>query len=107
MTPTLQTSGLGKRYGGEWALCDCTATIPTGRVAALVGPNGAGKTTLLHLAVGLSSPTSGSIEVFGLSPQQHAARVLPLVGFVAQERPLYRGFTVEEMLTVGRKLNPR
>ena len=107
MTPALQTIGLGKRYGGEWALHDCTATIPADRVAALVGPNGAGKTTLLHLAVGLSSPTCGSVEVFGLSPQQYAARVLPLIGFLAQDRPLYRGFTVEEMLTVGRKLNPR
>lgn len=107
MTSALCTDNLGKRYGAQWALRDCTLTIPTGRVAALVGPNGAGKTTLLQLAVGLSRPTAGSVEVFGLSPQAEAVRVLPLVGFLAQERPLYRGFTVREMLTVGRKLNPR
>src|SRR5437016_722517 len=48
----LRTEGLGKRYGGTWALHDCTLEVPSGSVTALVGPNGAGKTTLLHLAIG-------------------------------------------------------
>jgi ABC-2 type transport system ATP-binding protein len=48
----IETNGLGKRYGGTWALRECTLAIPAGHVAALVGPNGAGKTTLLNLAVG-------------------------------------------------------
>jgi len=105
MTAALQATALGKRYGRQWALRGCTLTVPAGRVAALVGPNGAGKTTLLQLAVGLTAPTAGTIDVFGLSPRAHAKEVLPRVGFVAQEQPLYRGFTVAEMLTVGRKLN--
>jgi ABC-2 type transport system ATP-binding protein len=107
MNPALETNRLGKRYGTEWALRDCTLSIPAGRVAALVGPNGAGKTTLLHMAVGLNYPSSGSVRVFGICPQEDSAAVLPRVGFLAQERPLFRGFTVEEMLTAGRKLNPR
>ena len=49
----LHADGLGKRYGSNWALRDCTLEIPAGSVTALVGPNGAGKTTLLQLAVGL------------------------------------------------------
>lgn len=105
--PALQTRSLGKRYGNQWALRDCTLTVPTGRIAALVGPNGAGKTTLLHLAAGLNRPSSGSVRVFGLCPQAEAAEVLPRIGFLAQERPLFRGFTVAEMLTAGRRLNPR
>jgi ABC-type multidrug transport system ATPase subunit len=99
----LEASGLGRRYGRTWALRDCSFQLPAGRVAALVGPNGAGKTTLLHLAVGLLAPTAGSVEVFGKPPQQ--AR--PRTGFVAQDHPLYRGFTVRETLTMGRKLNLR
>jgi ABC-2 type transport system ATP-binding protein len=107
MNPALQATDLSKRYGGHWALRECTLQLPAGRVAALVGPNGAGKTTLLHLSVGLNYPTTGSVSVFGCSPWGQASRILPRIGFVAQDRPLYKGFSVEEMLTVGRKLNPR
>jgi energy-coupling factor transporter ATP-binding protein EcfA2 len=46
----VEASGLGKRYGGMWALRECTLAVPAGHVAAPVGPNGAGKTTLLNLA---------------------------------------------------------
>jgi ABC-2 type transport system ATP-binding protein len=102
----LRADGLGKRYGSKWALQDCTLEIPSGSVTALVGPNGAGKTTLLQLAVGLSRPSTGTVEVLGHSPQHDARDVLPRVGFVAQEHPLHRGFTVAETLKLGRRLNP-
>jgi ABC-2 type transport system ATP-binding protein len=104
--PALEAIGLGKRYGANWALRDCTLDIPAGSVTALVGPNGAGKTTLLHLAVGLSDPTAGEIRVLGLSPRTDALTLLPKLGFVAQDHPLCRGLTVAEMLRVGQHLNP-
>jgi ABC-2 type transport system ATP-binding protein len=106
-SPAIDTRGLGKRFGSRWALRDCTLAIPRGRVTALVGPNGAGKTTLLHLAVGLTEPSSGTLSVLGRSPRDDAAHVLPRVGFVAQDHPLYRGFTLAELLRVGAKLNAR
>jgi ABC-2 type transport system ATP-binding protein len=102
----LSCAGLGKRYGSRWALRDCSLAIPSGTVTALVGPNGAGKTTLLQLAVGLTRPTSGDVRVFGLSPRRDAAAILPRLGFVAQDHPLHKGFTVAETLKLGRKLNP-
>ena len=105
-TPALETTGLSKRYGRTWALRDCTLRLPRGRVAALVGPNGAGKTTLLHLIVGLLEPTEGEVSVMGHVPGAEPGTVLPLVGFVAQDHPLYRGFTVADMLTWGHKMNP-
>jgi ABC-2 type transport system ATP-binding protein len=98
---------LGKQYGSQWALRDCTFRLPSGRVAALVGPNGAGKSTLLQIASGLNYPTTGDVRVFGQSPQKQADTVLPRIGFLSQDRPLYRGFTVAEILKVGKKLNPR
>ena len=64
----VEASGLGKRYGGTWALRECSLAIPAGHVAALVGPNGAGKTTLLNLAVGLAAPTAGIVTVLGGRP---------------------------------------
>lgn len=105
MIQALETEHLGKRYGHTWALRDCTLRIPIGCVTGLVGPNGAGKTTLLHLAIGLLMPTNGMVKVLGYHPGKEAKHVLSKVGFVAQEHPLYKTFRVEEMLTVGRKLN--
>ena len=105
--PVVETEALGKRYGSLWALRDCSLTIPAGSVAALVGPNGAGKTTLLHTLIGLTEPSTGEAHVLGWSARAHPHLVLPRVGFVAQEHPLYRSFTVAEMLVLGRKLNPR
>ena len=102
----IEAAGLGKRYGAKWALRDCTLEVPAGSVTALVGPNGAGKTTLLQLAVGLSVPSAGEVRVLGHSPREDSAALLPQLGFVAQEHPLYRGLTVAETLKVGRKLNP-
>ncbi len=104
--PAIETIGLGKRYGAKWALRDCTLQVPAGSVTALVGPNGAGKTTLLQLAVGLGAPSSGEVRVLGHSPRRESARLLPQLGFVAQEHPLYRSLTVAETLELGRKLNP-
>jgi ABC-2 type transport system ATP-binding protein len=78
--------------------------VPAGSVVALVGPNGAGKTTLLHLAVGLAQPDAGRVTVFGGSPRAATAR--GEVGFVAQDKPLYRRFRVGELLSMGRRLNP-
>ena len=100
----ISTQDLGRRYGSKWALRDCTIEVPEGSVTALVGPNGAGKTTLLQLAVGLTRPSAGEVTVLGLSPRDPA--LLARVGFVAQEHPLHRGFTVAETMKLGRELNP-
>ena len=107
MNVVLEASGLGKRYGKKtWALQDCTFSLPQGKVSALVGPNGAGKTTLLHCAVGLLTPTAGTVRILGRVPEQDG-ELLAHVGFVAQDMPLYRSFTVGEMLELGARCNPR
>jgi ABC-2 type transport system ATP-binding protein len=103
----LQAQGLGRRYGAKWALRDCTLEIPEGTVTALVGPNGAGKTTLLQLAIGLLRPSAGELRVLGRDPLTEVREMLPRVGFVAQEHPLHRGFTLADTLELGRRLNPR
>src|SRR5271169_6260781 len=102
----VEASGLGKRYGGTWALRECTLAIPAGRVAALVGPNGAGKSTLLNLAVGLSAPSAGEVTVLGGRPAGSSA-ALDGIAFVAQDTPLYKNLSVTDMLYVTRSLNRR
>jgi ABC-2 type transport system ATP-binding protein len=105
MIGVIEASGLGKQYGRKWALQDCTLSIPAGRVVGLVGPNGAGKTTLLHLAVGLLSPSAGSISVLGGKPGD-ASEQLAKVGFVAQDTPTYAGLSITKHLRMGAYLNP-
>lgn len=102
----LETAGLGKRYGHTWGLQDCTVQLPAGRIAAVIGPNGAGKSTLLRMVVGLSPPSTGELRVFGFSPQEQPGEVIRRIGYLDQERPLYGFLRVEEMLRLGRELNP-
>ncbi len=100
----IETSGLGKRYGSNWALRECSLAIPAGHVAALVGPNGAGKTTLLNLAAGLAKPTAGEVTVLGgLAPGSPGA--LDGIAFVAQDMPLYKNLSAEHLLHLTRSLN--
>jgi ABC-2 type transport system ATP-binding protein len=103
----VEAEGLGKRYGGQWALRDCALRVPSRRAVALVGPNGAGKTTLLQLLAGLLRPSEGRVRVAGGAPFDQPARVLPHVSFLAQDQPLYRDFTATELLAIGGHLNPR
>jgi ABC-2 type transport system ATP-binding protein len=106
MTAVLEARALAKRYGRTWALRDCSFSLPGGHVVALVGPNGAGKSTLLHIAVGLAQPTDGAVSVLG-NPAPSDPESLARVGFVAQSAPLYRTFSVADMLHLGRAMNPR
>jgi ABC-2 type transport system ATP-binding protein len=104
--PALRTERLGRRYGKVWGLRDCTLEVPAGAVAALVGPNGAGKTTLLEMIIGLLEPTEGQVSVFGETSRADTAATLARVGYVAQDHPLYRDFSVADMFHLGRAMNP-
>src|SRR3974377_992279 len=103
--PVLQAAGLSKWYGRRRALTDCTLSIPPGHVVGLVGPNGAGKTTLLQLAVGMLTPSSGTISVLGGRPGAGPAQ-LARVGFVAQDAPTYAGLSIADHLRFGAHTNP-
>jgi ABC-2 type transport system ATP-binding protein len=104
VTPVLDAAGLGHRYRrGRWALRDCTVSVPSGRVVALVGPNGAGKTTLLNIAAGLLRPTVGTVRVADQPPGQQLARI----GYVAQDAPLWPRLRVADVLDIGRCMNQR
>src|SRR5229473_5185278 len=97
-------------WAGATATCGACATArsrcPAGAVVGLVGPNGAGKTTLLQMIIGLLQPTEGQLEVFGETTRANSAKALARVGYVAQDHPLYRDFTVADMFHLGRAMNP-
>jgi ABC-2 type transport system ATP-binding protein len=65
-----------KRYrNGVVALENLSLRLHAGEIVALLGPNGAGKSTAVRLMMGLSSPSSGAVRIFGADPRQNAARL--------------------------------
>jgi ABC-2 type transport system ATP-binding protein len=104
VTTALTADHLGHRYAKDrWALRDCTLSVPTGRVVALVGPNGSGKTTLLNIAAGLLQPSKGHVLIAGEPPQSQ----LPRIGYVAQDAPLWPRMRVSDVLEIGNCMNSR
>jgi ABC-2 type transport system ATP-binding protein len=69
-------TSITKRYAnGVLALDNLSLTIRRGEIVSLLGPNGAGKSTAIKLLMGLSSPTTGTVRIFGADPRQTTARV--------------------------------
>ena len=106
MTAAVETWALGKRFRRGWAVRDCTLSIPEQAIVGLAGPNGAGKSTLLSLAVALLAPTEGDMRVLGHDPWREP-ETLEQIGYVGQDSPLYRSFSVGETLDYARRMNPR
>jgi len=103
--PAIEAVGAGRRYRGFWALRDCSFSLPAGSITALVGPNGAGKTTLLTMLAGLLPTSAGSLAVAGQVPRSRP-EFLERVGVLTQDCPLYRHYTVADLLRFGRAMNP-
>ena len=101
MSDLLRVEKLTAGYGEAIVLSDLNFTLGQGEALALLGRNGAGKTTLLNTIVGLTRRRAGTITLGGrdisaLRPDQRANAG---VGWVPQERNIFRSLTVEENLT--------
>ena len=81
-------------------LSSISATIPPGRLVALVGADGAGKTTLMRVLAGLLKPQSGNVEILGGDVYQNVARAQALCGYMPQKFGLYADLSVQENLTL-------
>jgi ABC-2 type transport system ATP-binding protein len=76
LAPVASLTRITKRYAsGVLALDDLSLSLRRGEIVALLGPNGAGKSTAIKLMMGLSSPTSGSVSIFGDDPRNTSARL--------------------------------
>jgi ABC-2 type transport system ATP-binding protein len=85
--PPVCARGLVKRYDEVVAVDHIDLNVRAGDVYGFLGPNGAGKTTTLRMALGLISPSEGSVELFGRDPLRVGARALEgVAGFVEAPR---------------------
>jgi branched-chain amino acid transport system ATP-binding protein len=108
MADLLAVEGLTAGYGGAVVIEDVTFALAEGKALALLGRNGVGKTTLINTIVGLTTRFAGSIVLWGrdltaLPPEQRAAAG---IGWVPQERGIFRSLTVEENLTAVARPGP-
>lgn len=97
----LESIALEKRYDQKIALKNFNLSIPEGQIFGLLGPNGAGKTTFIRLVTGILLPDSGEVLFMGnrlsYNSQQH-------IGYLPEERGLYKKMRVEEHLIYLGKL---
>jgi ABC-2 type transport system ATP-binding protein len=90
MTPAVSLTGVTKRYGAFTAVRDLSFEVRAGQILGFLGPNGAGKTTSLRMILGLVSPSEGRVSVLG---ETDGRRVRSRIGFLPEERGLYRRMT--------------
>jgi ABC-2 type transport system ATP-binding protein len=102
--PILKVSRLTKRFGNFTAVDDVSFEIRPGEILGLLGPNGAGKTTTIQMLLGVVTPTSGSIEAFGLNLSTHRETVLQQINFSSTYIAMPQALTVEENLWVVARL---
>lgn len=90
----LQVQNLTKRFGDLVAVDNLSFEVERGEVFGLLGPNGAGKTTTIRMILDIIPPDAGRITVLGGSP----AVAQPRIGYLPEERGLYRNVRVLDML---------
>lgn len=96
--PVVRVTNLVKRYGSLAAVDEVSFSIREGEIFGIIGPNGAGKTTTVECVSGLRVPDSGSISVYGLSPQHDRDRIREYMGVQLQESALPPRLRVGEAL---------
>ncbi len=96
MADALVVEGVTKRFGRFTAVADFSLRMPAGEVLGFLGPNGAGKTTTIRMVMSILYPDAGRISVLGHS---RAADVKDRIGYLPEERGLYRKMTVQDTLT--------
>ena len=84
----LQVHQISKEFGRTLAVDNLNFSVEKGQICGLLGPNGAGKTTAIRMICGILIPSSGHIEIDGLSLRKQPREVKKIVGYVPEGAPL-------------------
>ena len=93
--PVVELAGVTKAYESKVAVHDLSLSIEAGQMFGLLGPNGAGKTSSIRMIMGITLPDSGTVTLFG---QPFDRKILERVGYLPEERGLYKKMKVLEQL---------
>jgi len=89
-------NNLVKKFGSFVANDHLTFDVYEGEIFGFLGANGAGKTTALRILCGLSSPTSGELNVAGFDVYHEAEKIKKNIGYMSQKFSLYEDLTISE-----------
>jgi ABC-2 type transport system ATP-binding protein len=95
-TAVIDVNRIAKRYGEFQAVRELSFSVYQGEIFAMLGPNGAGKSTTIRMILDILKPDTGAIAVLG-GPIDDAKK--DRIGYLPEERGLYRSLTVIEMMT--------
>ena len=102
--PVLRAENLSKRFGDITALDGFSIEVGQNEIVGLLGVNGAGKTTAMNIFLGLTDPTEGRAEIFGLDVAKHRVEILRRCNFASAYTDLPRNLYVWQNLVVFAKI---
>ena len=102
MTLPLEYTDVSKSFAGKPAVRDVSFSVAPGEIVGFLGPNGAGKTTTIRMGLGIVRPDTGSVRLFGERPGPSA---FGRIGFLPEERGLYKKQTTREAIAQIARLN--
>ena len=97
MDKALILERVSKRYAGHVAVDDLSLAVPRGTIYGLLGPNGAGKSTTLRMVMNIIIRDGGQVSLLGADPERDRT-VLQKVGFLPEERGLYRRMSATDVI---------
>jgi ABC-2 type transport system ATP-binding protein len=103
MQHALVLEGVRKQYQDHVAVRALDLAVPAGSIYGILGPNGAGKSTTIRMALNIIACDAGKVSLLGSNPAEHRA-VLKRVGYLPEERGLYRRMTVTEVIVFFSRL---
>ena len=96
---------LTKKYSNYTAVDHICLNIHKGEIFGLLGPNGAGKSTTILMMLGLTEPTSGTVEICGINSTTHPIEVKRRIGYLPEDVGFYDDMTGPENLLYTARLN--
>jgi ABC-2 type transport system ATP-binding protein len=94
--PIIEVENLVKKFGHFVANDHLTFSVGEGEIFGFLGANGAGKTTAMKILCGLSSPTSGKVQVAGFNVYKQSEQIKRRIGYMSQRFSLFEDLTVWE-----------
>lgn len=104
MNTAIETSGLRRTFGQQFAVDGIDLAVPERAVYGFLGPNGAGKTTTIRLLLGLLKPSAGSVRIFGLDAVNRRHEVARLIGALVETPCHYDHLTARANLAITQRL---